>query len=100
MTPQTASVAAATPRTPLPASFFGMVLGLSGLGQAWRVATTLWAAPAAIGEGVLALAAVTWAALLAAYLTQAVCHPRVTREEFSHPVQGATPALLGSSPRC
>ena len=53
-------------RSPLPASFFGVVLGLSGLGQAWRVAVQLWGVPAAIGEGLLLLATLVWTWLLVA----------------------------------
>ncbi|MDR3411645.1 MAG: dicarboxylate transporter/tellurite-resistance protein TehA [Formivibrio sp.] len=81
-------------RSPLPASFFGMVLGLSGLGQAWRVATPLWGMPHGIGEGLLLLAALVWLALLISYVIQALRHPAVVRNEFQHPVQGSTPALL------
>ncbi|MGV8893660.1 MAG: hypothetical protein ACOH2K_12110 [Burkholderiaceae bacterium] len=50
-------------RAPLPASFFGMVLGFSGLGQAWRVAVPLWRMPQWVGEGLLLLAALVWFAL-------------------------------------
>ena len=84
-------------RAPLPASFFGMVLGLSGLGQAWRLASKLWGIPTPIGEVVLLIAALVWLALLLSYLTQAVRHPTVVRNEFKHPVQGSTPALLAVS---
>lgn len=81
----------------LPASFFGVVLGLSGLGQAWRVAALLWGLPTAIGESVLLLAALLWAVLLVAYVTQALMHPALVRNEFLHPVQGGAPALLAVS---
>ena len=84
-------------RTSLPASFFGMVLGLSGLGQAWRLAGKLWGMPPLIGEGVLLLAGLVWATLFIAYLRQAVRHPADVRNEFLHPVQGSTPALLAIS---
>jgi len=84
-------------RTSLPASFFGMVLGLSGLGQAWRLAGKLWGMPAQIGEGVLLLAGLVWSALFIAYLLQALRHPADVRNEFLHPVQGSTPALLSIS---
>jgi tellurite resistance protein len=83
--------------TPLPASFFGIVLGLSGLGQAWRVAVKLWGMPPIIGELVLALATLVWAVLLVLYLLQVWRHPEVVRKEFLHPVQGGTPALLAVS---
>lgn len=84
-------------RSPLPASFFGIVLGLSGLGQAWRIAVRLWNMPSAIGEGLLLLSALVWAALLVAYVLQAIRYPEVVRTEFQHPVQGSTPALLAVS---
>lgn len=84
-------------RSPLPASFFGMVLGLSGLGQAWRIAAKLWGTPAIVGEILLLIAALVWATLLIGYLLQALRHPTVVRNEFQHPVQGSTPALLAVS---
>lgn len=84
-------------RTPLPASFFGMVLGLSGLGQAWRIGGTLWGLPKAVGESLLLVAALVWLTLLIAYLVQALRHPAVIAKEFCHPVQGGTPALLAVS---
>ncbi|WP_148290767.1 dicarboxylate transporter/tellurite-resistance protein TehA [Sulfuricella denitrificans] len=84
-------------RSPLPASFFGMVLGLAGLGQAWRIAVLLWGMPAAIGEGLLLLAALVWAGLLVVYGWQAIRYPAVVKSEFQHPVQGSTPALLAVS---
>lgn len=83
--------------SPLPASFFGVVLGLSGLGQAWRVAVQLWGMPTAIGEGVLLVATLVWAGLLAMYVWQAIRRPEIVRSEFQHPVQGSTPALLAVS---
>ncbi len=81
-------------RATVPASLFGMVLGLSGLGQAWRLAHLYWRVPIAIGEAVLLLAGVVWAGLLIAYLIQAWAHPLTVADEFRHPVQGSTPALL------
>lgn len=85
------------PATPVPASLFGMVLGMSGLGQAWRVAVRLWGVPTQIGETILVLATLIWAGLLLAYIGQALRQPDVTRREFLHPVQGSTPALLAIS---
>ena len=84
-------------RTPLPASFFGMVLGLSGLGQAWRIASHLWGMPPVIGEGLLILAALVWLTLLIGYIAQSVHQPQIAYQEFMHPVQGSTPALLAVS---
>jgi Tellurite resistance protein and related permeases len=81
----------------IPASFFGMVLGLSGLGQAWRIATHLWQMPPQIGEGLLVLATLIWGGLLLRYITQAIQHFDLVKAEFLHPIQGSTPALLGIS---
>ena len=83
--------------TTLPASFFGIVLGLSGMGQAWRVAVPLWGMPHWIGEGVLLLATVVWLALLIFYVIQALRSPLLVRSEFQHPVQGSMPALLAAT---
>ena len=84
-------------RAPLPASLFGVVLGVCGLGQAWRVAARLWDLPGAVGETVLAVATLIWASLLVGYVAQAISHPGIVREEFLHPVKGGAPALLGVS---
>jgi len=81
----------------LPASFFGMVLGLSGLGQAWRISVNLWGLPSAVGESLLLLSVLLWVTLLSVYIYQAIWHTETTRQEFLHPVQGSTPALLAVS---
>lgn len=65
------------------------------MGQSWRLAASLWHFPAIIGELILAFAGFVWLALLVLYLWQAIRWPEQTREEFRHPVQGSTPALLG-----
>lgn len=85
------------PQPTIPASYFGVVLGLSGLGQGWRVAHNLWGLPAFFGEGLLAIATCVWCLLCAGYCLQALKDPRLVKDEFCHPVQGATPALLGVS---
>ena len=81
----------------IPASYFGMVLGLSGMGQSWRLASTLWHVSPLVGEGVLAFAGAVWLSLLLLYLWQALVAPEQTAYEFRHPVQGATPAMLAIS---
>ena len=49
---------------PVPASFFGIVLGLGGLGGAWRAASRVWGMPSLVGELLMLLAAVVWACLV------------------------------------
>ena len=78
----------------VPAAFFGAVLGLSGLGQAWRVAHGLWGLPTAVGEAILAVAALVWATLWLLYLRRLAVDRAAVRSEMQHPVQGGTPALL------
>lgn len=78
----------------LPASYFGMILGLAGMGQAWRTAVLLWGVPAYIGEGVLLFTTLVWTCLILVYLTQSAQQPQALRAEAVHPVQGSTPALL------
>lgn len=45
----------------VPAMFFGMVLGVGGLGNAWRIAAPLWGLPALVGEAFCLLAVAIWA---------------------------------------
>jgi tellurite resistance protein len=79
----------------VPAALFGMVLGLSGLGQAWRVAVHLWNAPALVGQSLLAVSVLLWLGLLVGYGVHALRNVSAVEREFSHPVEGGTPALLG-----
>lgn len=44
----------------VPAIFFGMVLGIGGLGTAWRAAHRVWGAPAFVGECLSLLAVAIW----------------------------------------
>ncbi|MBN3779129.1 potassium-tellurite ethidium and proflavin transporter [Burkholderia sp. Ac-20345] len=81
----------------IPASHFGMVLGLAGLGQAWRAAARLWTLPPLVGETILAVAGLTWAVLIAGYAWQAVRRFEQVQAECLHPVQGATPALVSAA---
>jgi tellurite resistance protein len=45
----------------VPAGFFGIVLGLAGLGNAWRAAHQVWHLPSIVGEILLAFASIVWA---------------------------------------
>src|SRR5689334_15129170 len=51
----------------VPASFFSIVLGVAGLGNAWRLAAGLWSYPAWIGEAILLAATAIWAILVLLY---------------------------------
>jgi tellurite resistance protein len=71
----------------VPASFFAMVLGLAGLGNAWRAAAPLWGLPAAIGEAVMAAAVATWLAVLVLYAAKWGWAREAALAEWRHPVQ-------------
>jgi hypothetical protein len=51
----------------VPASFFGMVIGLAGLGTAWRWAHQVWGLPAVVGEAIIWLSVTVWAGLTIGY---------------------------------
>ena len=72
----------------VPAAFFGVVLGLVGLGNAWRVATRLWPAalPTVIGEAVMLLGVLVWALLVVLYAAKWFVAPAEARAEWEHPV--------------
>ncbi|MGF6491931.1 tellurite resistance protein [Luteibacter sp. 621] len=89
-------------RRSIPASFFGMVLGLVGLGGNWRNASHLWGVPPVIGEAIMTVAFVVWAVLITCYAMKWLGHREAALEEVRHPVQccfiglvPATTALMG-----
>lgn len=84
-------------RATVPASFFGMILGLVGLGGNWRVAAALWNLPRVIGEVIMALALVVWVALVVAYAYKWLYHRAAALEEAAHPVQCCFIGLAPSS---
>jgi len=70
-----------------PASFFGMPLGLIGLGLTWRSATVLWALPAFIGEAILGVGVALWTLLIALYALKWMAAREDAIGEIDHPVQ-------------
>lgn len=83
-----------TYRYPVPASYFGMVLGIAGLGNAWRIATRIWFLPSAVGEVLLAFAALVWMALVAMYAGKWVFARDTAQAELEHEVQSGFIALV------
>ncbi|WP_103120301.1 dicarboxylate transporter/tellurite-resistance protein TehA [Methylopila sp. Yamaguchi] len=80
---------------PIPASFFGSVLGLSGLGGSWRAAHDAWGLPVWPGEALYAAAGVVWLALVALYAAKWVNARAASIEEALHPVQCCFIGLVG-----
>jgi tellurite resistance protein len=81
----------------VPAAFFGIVLGLAGLGNAWRAATEAWHLPAAIGEALMAVATIVWAILVVLYSLKWVFRRGDALAEAMHPVQCCFIGLGGVS---
>lgn len=79
----------------IPASFFGMVLGLSGLAGAWRQAALAWQLPAVIGEALTALATVVWAVLVLLYGLKWLVAREDALAEARHPVACCFIGLAG-----
>jgi tellurite resistance protein len=86
------------PRVPvIPASFFGIVLGLAGLGGSWRTAHRLWGLPAEIGEALMLTAALVWAILIVLYIAKWVLVREAAQREINDPIQCCFLGLIGVS---
>jgi tellurite resistance protein len=79
----------------VPASFFGIVLGLAALANLWRVAHALWGLPAIIGETLFGIAAGSWVAVAALYAAKCAIAPDAVRQELEHAVQCCFLGLAG-----
>jgi len=71
----------------VPASMFGMVLGIVGLGGAWRIASRVWLLPSWPGEAIIGLGAAVWLILLVLYAAKWAARRQESLAEFHHPIQ-------------
>ncbi|GJD92167.1 Tellurite resistance protein TehA [Methylobacterium hispanicum] len=78
-----------------PVADFGIVLGLSGLGGAWRAAALAWHMSALVGETVYALAGAVWVVLIVLYAFKAVLAPDKLAAEAVDAVQCCFIGLAG-----
>src|SRR5580698_657918 len=83
--------------TRVPASFFGIVLGVVGLGNTWRAATKLWHLPPLVGEVLLGLGALIWLALVILYALKWVLARSDAMSEARNPIQCCFIGLAGVS---
>jgi tellurite resistance protein len=81
----------------IPASFFAIVMGLGGLGYAWRTAGRTYPVLAPFGEALVLLAAALWMLLASAYIAKWASAPAAARSEWTHPVQAAFVAIIPAS---
>lgn len=79
----------------VPASAFGVVLGLAGLGGAWRAAHEVWNYPKAVGEALMLAAAAVWLGVLVLYCLKWIFVGDKARAEIGHPVQCCFVGLVG-----
>jgi len=71
----------------IPASFFGIVLGVMALGNDWRAAAGLWNVPSGIGEAIMLAGICIWAFLVAMYAAKWAWHRDEALSEAAHPIQ-------------
>jgi tellurite resistance protein len=79
----------------VPASFFGMVLGLVGLGNSWRAAHAVWGLPALPGEALMLAGVIVWALLVALVMAKWLWARDLAVAEARHPVQCCFIGLVG-----
>jgi tellurite resistance protein len=72
----------------LPVNLFASVMGLAGLTQAWRGATSVFGASAAIANGIGVVSVLVFLAVGLGYLAKWTKFPQAVRDEFTHPVLG------------
>jgi tellurite resistance protein len=70
----------------LPINLFGSVMGLAGLGLAWRLSDQYYGIGGMLGEAIGALAGLIFVLLTLGYLTKWVKHPEAVRADFNHPI--------------
>src|SRR5512133_229708 len=76
----------------VPASFFSIVLGLAGLGAAWRSAARAYGVSDWLADALLAVSAALFLGVLAAQVLRAV-RGGPLRAELEHPISGSLAAL-------
>lgn len=81
----------------VPASFFGIVLGLIGAGNSWRAAHELWGLPAVVGESLMLAGVMVWLVLLILFAAKWIFSREAGLSEAHHPVQCCFIGLVGVS---
>jgi len=77
----------------LPAGYFGIVLGIIGLGFSWRFAATIWPVTLLPADGLIILAMVIWALLMLAFISRMFRHGASVLEEITHPLKSSFVSL-------
>lgn len=85
----------APPFPVVPASYFGMVLGLAGLAGTWRAAHLAWGLPALVGEVIMLVGGMVWAAVTVLYALKWIVARETALAEAAHPIQCCFIGLAG-----
>lgn len=85
----------APPFPVVPASYFGMVLGLAGLAGTWRAAHLAWGLPALVGEVIMLVGGMVWAAVTVLYALKWIVVRETALAEAAHPIQCCFIGLAG-----
>lgn len=78
----------------IPINYFGMVLGLSALGLAWRKGAFVLGLPIVIGESLLAITSALWIGFVTAYVYKWLAYRKLAKEELCHPILGCFVSLI------
>lgn len=78
----------------LPAGYFGMVLGIIGLGLAWRFAATIWPVTTLPADALIILAIAIWGLLLVAFANRVLRHRATIIDEITHPLKSSFVSLI------
>jgi tellurite resistance protein len=81
------------PLAPVPASFFGMAVGLLALANAWHVAVRVWRLPESLANGSTVVGLATWLVVLMLYAHKWLRQREQAVMEMRHPVQSSFAAL-------
>jgi tellurite resistance protein len=83
---------------PVPLNFFGMPFGLSGLGVTWLTMAHFGRVPQAVGDMLLAAAAVAWLIVLAVYLRYLISDRTALARDLLDPVAAPFASLALITP--
>ncbi len=100
MSPVPSPTSPAAVRRPVrvPPATFGAAFGLVGLAQCWANASVHGHVPGAVPDVLLVVAALVWAATLAAYVVSARRHPGSLRADLTDPTAAPFCSLLAIVP--
>lgn len=73
-------------RLSIPASSFGIVLGLNGISSCWHVAHVLWGVPAYVSDVMFCFTTIIWFTLLVGYCSKWLSHRADAIAEVQHPI--------------